>query len=226
MWKEVRSLESRKVTRAFPPALSKGGGGAFFITVLWEISWFIKIVLKQICCSYWRNKKIQNGFQSFLLLFWGQYCCWTETKISATICLFFISFLFPQLLYCFPCPTDFGVSEKEYEWKRSIATNKAHFFKPMFPPSYKNAQYHQNLRQKVFNRGALRLYAGRFDILKFDKLNWFVVFNTSNWGRGGLFGGLSPPKPPVATGLSATRPIGQWNLILAHLQYSETLWKH
>jgi len=41
----------------------------------------------------------------------------------------------------------------------------------MFPPSYKNAQYHQNLRQKVLNRGALRLYAGGFDILKFDKLN-------------------------------------------------------
>jgi len=27
------------------------------------------------------------------------------------------------------------------------------------------------------------------------------VFHTSIWGIGTLFGGLSPPKPPMATGL-------------------------
>ena len=45
--------------------------------------------------------------------------------------------------------------------------------------------------------GGLYVYMqGGFDILKFDKLNWFVVFNTSNWGRGGLFGeGLVHQSP-------------------------------
>jgi len=49
------------------------------------------------------------------------------------------------------------VSEKECEGKRSIAANEAHILKPVFPLSYENAQYHQNLRQKVFNKGASRL---------------------------------------------------------------------
>jgi len=47
----------------------------------------------------------------------------------------------------------FGVPEKKHEWKRSIAANKAQILKLVFPLSYENEQYHQNRRQKVFNRG-------------------------------------------------------------------------
>jgi len=47
------------VAGAFPLALSKGGRGAVFITVLWVILWFFKIELKQIYCSYSGNKKTQ-----------------------------------------------------------------------------------------------------------------------------------------------------------------------
>ena len=163
-----------------------------------------------------------------VIILWFQNCCWTETKISVTICLFFISFLFPQLLHCFPCPAVFRRVWKAVWVKKKHFCQRSAYFETMFPLNYENAQYHQNRRQKVFNRGALRLCAGGFDISKFDKFNWFVVFNTSNWGRGGLFGeGLAHQSPPpVATGLSTTRPFGQCNLILAHLQYSETLWKH
>ena len=45
-----------------PPVLSKGGRCAFFIKISWVISLYTKIELKQIYCSYSRNKKIQNGF--------------------------------------------------------------------------------------------------------------------------------------------------------------------
>jgi len=89
----------------FPLALSKGGGGAFFITVLWLISWFGKIELKQIYCSYSPYKKVRMVFNHFCYYVWGQYCCWTETKILVTICLFFLSFDFSQLLYSSPCLT-------------------------------------------------------------------------------------------------------------------------
>jgi len=57
--------QSRKMTGIDTLPFEKGGnggGGAFFITVSWVISWFIMIDLKQIYCSYSRNKKIQNGF--------------------------------------------------------------------------------------------------------------------------------------------------------------------
>jgi len=52
--------------------------------------------------------------------------------------------------------------------------------------------------------GGLYHCAGWLDILKFDELNWFIVFHTSIWGCLELcLGGLSSPKPPipVATGL-------------------------
>ena len=70
-----------------------------------------------------------------------------------------------------------------------------------------------NRRQKVFNRGALRffgglcIYAGGLVILKIEKkLHWSIVFHVSTWGGLELcLGGLSPPKPPVATGLSLAR---------------------
>jgi len=66
--------------------------------------------------------------------------------------------------------------------------------------------------------GGFYVCAGGFDILIFNKLNCFVVFNTSNWGRRGLFGeDLAQQTPPVATRMNTTRPFGQWNLILVHL---------
>jgi len=39
------------------------------------------------------------GFLHSLLLFWGQYCCWTETSILVNNFLFFISLHFPQYFY-------------------------------------------------------------------------------------------------------------------------------
>ena len=51
-------------------------------------------------------------------------------------------------------------------------------------------------RQKVFTRGALRLCLG-FDILKFDKLHWFILLHISSWsGLEVVLRRLSPPKPP------------------------------
>jgi len=41
----------------------------------------------------------------------------------------------------------------------------------MLPLSYENAQYHQNRRQKVVNRGLYVCMQGGVDILKFDKLS-------------------------------------------------------
>jgi len=79
----------------FPPALSKGGG-AFFITVLWISSWFGKIELKQIYCSYSRNKKIQNGFQSFPLLFLRSILLLNRNKNIGKDLLVFYKFPFPS----------------------------------------------------------------------------------------------------------------------------------
>ena len=61
----------------------------------------------------------------------------------------------------------------------------------------------QNRCQKAHKR---RLYvcAGGLDILKSDKNSTYLQCFVIQFGRGGLelcFGGLSPPKPPVATGL-------------------------
>ena len=130
-------------------------------------------------------------FNHFCYYFWGQYCCWTETKILVTICLLFISFLFHQLYTASPVLLLFWRAWKKHKWKRSIATNKGQILKPMFPISYENAQCHQNPRQKVFNKGSLRLCR--------------VVFNTSNWGtyrrvaRGGAMRAIPPnPIPKVA----------------------------
>jgi len=93
------------VRGAFPSALSKGGGGAFFITVLWIISWFIKIELKQIYCSYSRNKKIQNGFQSFLLLFLRSILLLNRNKNIDNDLLVFYKFPFPSTFVLLPCPS-------------------------------------------------------------------------------------------------------------------------
>jgi len=50
-------------TRPGTPEIGGNEGGlAFFITLSYVISWFIKIELKQIYCSYSCTHKIQNGF--------------------------------------------------------------------------------------------------------------------------------------------------------------------
>ena len=166
-------------------------------TVLWAISWFIKIELKQIYCSNSPNKKIQNGFQSFLLLFLRSILLLNGKKILVMICLFFISFVFPQLLYCSPALPLFWRAWKEAWVKKKHCYHQSTNFETNFPLSYENAQYHQNRRQEVFNKEFLRC-AGGLDILQFNKFNWFVVFSTSN-GRAWRFvwGGLSPPKLPL-----------------------------
>ena len=52
----------------------------------------------------------------------------------------------------------------------------------------------QNRRQKIFNRGALRLYMV-LDILKFDRNSWFIVFFFQFWWSRSFVWGLSPPTP-------------------------------
>jgi len=112
------------------------------ITVLWIISWFNKIELKQMYCSYSRNKKFQNDFLSFYY-FWGHYYCWTETNTLVTISLFFfISFDFPPHFYCHLPYCSSDVPENKHKWK-TVAANKAHLLKSMFPLRCANAQYHQ-----------------------------------------------------------------------------------
>jgi len=66
----------------------------------------------------------------------------------------------------------------------------------------------QNRRQKVFNRGALQfcgglfVCAGELDIIKLTKTPLIYSVSRFNWGGLELcLRGLSPPKPPMATGL-------------------------
>ena len=44
-------------------------------------------------------------FYHFCYYFWGQHCCWTETSILITICLFFYKFPLPSTLLLPPFPT-------------------------------------------------------------------------------------------------------------------------
>jgi len=64
--KEAEAPERGCMTGALLPLIfpkgRSGGGGALFTKVLWVISWFINIELKQIYCSYSRTQKLQNGF--------------------------------------------------------------------------------------------------------------------------------------------------------------------
>ena len=48
------------------------------------------------------SRKFRMVFYYFCFYFWGQHCCWTETNILVTICLFLITFHCPQLFYCPP----------------------------------------------------------------------------------------------------------------------------
>jgi len=87
-----------------PPALSKWGGGAFFITVSWVISWFSKIELKEIYRSYSRNKKIPNGFQSFLVLSLRSILLLNRNKKIGNDLLVFYKFPFPST-FSFSAPS-------------------------------------------------------------------------------------------------------------------------
>jgi len=60
----------------------------------------------------------------------------------------------------------------------------------------------QNRRQKVFNR-VFTFVQGAWHSKIWQKLHWFTVLHNSIWGAWSLFGGLRPPKPPVATGMFA-----------------------
>jgi len=60
--------ESRKMTEYCPHALSQagnGGGGAFFITVSWVLSWFIKIDLNQFIPPIPATRKVRMFFYNF-----------------------------------------------------------------------------------------------------------------------------------------------------------------
>ena len=110
------------------PCFFKSGRRCLFIAVLWVISRFFKIELKQIYCTYSRTKKIQNDFQSFLLLFLRSILFLNRNKNIVNDFLVFYEFLFPQTFILLPLPYRcFGVPEKEHEWKRNIAANKAQF---------------------------------------------------------------------------------------------------
>jgi len=52
--------QSRKMAGALP--LSFQNGATWAEVPFWVISWFVKIDLNQIYCSYSRNKNIQNVF--------------------------------------------------------------------------------------------------------------------------------------------------------------------
>ena len=55
-------------------------------------------------------------------------------------------------------------------------------------------RFRQNRRQKIFNRGALRLCMV-LDTLKFDRNSWFIVFFFNFGGVEVLFGGLAHQPP-------------------------------
>jgi len=75
-----------------------------------------------------------------------------------------------------------------------------------------NIDWYQNRRQKVVSRGSLCLCGGA---LRSCRGAWhsnltkiLLTYNVSYFNVGGLgtlFGGLSPPKPPLATGLIDTK---------------------
>jgi len=59
-----------------------GCGCAFFITLSYVISYFIKIKLKKFYCSYSCTQKFRMVFYTFCYHFWGQQRCWWETNIN------------------------------------------------------------------------------------------------------------------------------------------------
>jgi len=86
---------------------------------LWVISWFIKVELKQICCSYWRNKKIQNGFHYFCYYFVVSKLLLNRNKNIGNDLLVLYKFPLPSTFTLLPLPYRFSarlkssMSEKE-----------------------------------------------------------------------------------------------------------------
>jgi len=73
--------------------------------------------------------------------------------------------------------------------------------------SLESVTYIQNRCQKVFYRGVWNsaegiCLCGGLDIIKLTKI--LLIYSVSHYNSGVLeffWGGLNPPKPPVATGL-------------------------
>jgi len=62
-------------------------------------------------------------------------------------------------------------------------------------------RYQRNRRRKVLNREALRLCRGSW-----QKIHWFIVFQSSIWGPWKfVWWGRSPPKSPLAAQLVTKR---------------------
>jgi len=70
--------------------------------------------------------------------------------------------------------------------------------------------HYQNRRQKVFNRGLCVSAGVAWHSKNWQNFRWYIVSCFNLGGLGALFGGLSPPKPPVATGLPITNPKRQF----------------
>ena len=75
--------------------------------------------------------------------------------------------------------------------------------------------HRQNRRQEVVNRGAFRLCGGALrscredchsNLTKIPLTDSVSYFNLG--GLGALFGGLTPPRPPMATGLHTNDAFG------------------
>jgi len=111
----------------------KRSGCAFFITILWVISWFVKIELKQIYCSFSRNKNIQDSCLWFLLLFLKSILLLNRNKNIGNDLFVFHKFPFPSTFHCPPAVVSACL-------KRSIVANKAHFLKLMFPSIFMNSE--------------------------------------------------------------------------------------
>jgi len=87
----------------------------------------------------------------------------------------FSMFLFPSPFLLLPLPYRyFGVPEKEHEWKRSIAANKAHFLKPMFSLNYKNVRYHQTIWAVKSHSPALAIFQNIVKTIKQREPIWIM----------------------------------------------------
>jgi len=101
------------------PVLSKGGGGAFFITVLWVISWFIKIELKQILLQLLAQQENSEWFSIISVIILRSILLLNRNKNIGNDLLVFYKFPFPSTFILLPLPYRFSgclkrsMSEKE-----------------------------------------------------------------------------------------------------------------
>ena len=117
----------------------------------------------------------------------------------------------PYLLKCCRGTCSFAGMLKGYMVRKRLGTPGSIWIPALWGHIYNHNLFHetdgftQNRRQKVVNRGKLRGLAfvqrGAW-YLKLTKVA--LIYNISYFNFGGrvaIFGGISPPKPPVATGL-------------------------